>query len=46
MKTLLVFLASTVFCGTALAASPSSINNDDSCDLKPAYGDGFTVIGY
>jgi hypothetical protein len=34
MKTLLVLLASIVFCGTAFAASPSSINNDDSCDIK------------
>ena len=32
MKTLL--LASLLFCGTASAASPSSINNDDSCDIK------------
>jgi hypothetical protein len=32
MKTLL--LASLLICGTAFAASPSSINNDDSCDIK------------
>src|SRR3954466_1545661 len=32
MKTLL--LASFLICGAAFAASPSSINNDDSCDIK------------
>jgi len=32
MKTLLI--ASLLFCGAAFAASPSSINNDDSCDIK------------
>jgi len=32
MKTLLI--VSLLFCGTVLAASPSSINNDDSCDIK------------
>ena len=32
MKTLL--LASLLICGAAFAASPSSINNDDSCDIK------------
>jgi hypothetical protein len=32
MKTLL--LISLLFCGAAFAATPSSINNDDSCDIK------------
>ena len=32
MKTLLI--ASLLICGAAFAASPSSINNDDSCDIK------------
>ncbi len=34
MKTAGLLFASLILCGTALAAVPSSINNDDSCDLK------------
>ncbi|HSY50525.1 MAG TPA: hypothetical protein VLC46_17090 [Thermoanaerobaculia bacterium] len=34
MKTLCLFLLSLLLCGTASAAVPSSINNDDSCDVK------------
>ena len=34
MKTLRLLVASLLLCGTALASSPSSINNDDSCDIK------------
>ncbi|HSY50528.1 MAG TPA: hypothetical protein VLC46_17105 [Thermoanaerobaculia bacterium] len=34
MKTLQLLLFSLLLCGTASAAVPSSINNDDSCDVK------------
>jgi len=34
MKTLRLFFASLLICGSAIAAMPSSINNDDSCDLR------------
>jgi hypothetical protein len=34
MKTLHLFVISLLLCGTASAAVPSSINNDDSCDVK------------
>ncbi len=34
MKTLRMLVASLLLCGTAAAAVPSSINNDDSCDIK------------
>ena len=34
MKTLRLLLASLLLCGTASAAVPASINNDDSCDVK------------
>jgi hypothetical protein len=34
MKTLRLFLASLLFCGAAEAASPTSTNNDDTCDVK------------
>ncbi|HSY50526.1 MAG TPA: hypothetical protein VLC46_17095 [Thermoanaerobaculia bacterium] len=34
MKTLRLFLLSLFLCGTAAAAVPQSINNDDSCDVK------------
>ncbi|HXH40162.1 MAG TPA: hypothetical protein VNN08_16150 [Thermoanaerobaculia bacterium] len=34
MKTMILFVASLVLCGTASAAVPTSINNDDSCDVK------------
>ncbi|HXH40161.1 MAG TPA: hypothetical protein VNN08_16145, partial [Thermoanaerobaculia bacterium] len=34
MKTLILFVASLLLFGTASAAVPSSINNDDSCDVK------------
>ena len=34
MKTARLLFASLLLCGSALAAVPSSINNDDSCDVK------------
>ena len=34
MKTLRILLASLFLCGNVSAAMPSSINNDDSCDIK------------
>jgi len=34
MKTLGLLLASLVICGAALADSPASTNNDDSCDVN------------
>ncbi|HXA16346.1 MAG TPA: hypothetical protein VN380_05105 [Thermoanaerobaculia bacterium] len=34
MKSAGLLFASLLLCGSALAAVPSSINNDDSCDLK------------
>jgi hypothetical protein len=34
MKTLHILAASLLLCGTASAAVPSSINNDDSCDVS------------
>ncbi len=34
MKTLRMLVASLLLCGSAWAASPSSINNDDSCDVS------------
>jgi hypothetical protein len=34
MKTLRLFLASLFFCGATFAASPTSTNNDDTCDVN------------
>jgi len=34
MKTLRLFLASLLLCGAASAASPTSTNNDDTCDVR------------
>jgi len=34
MKTLRLFVASLLICGSISAATPSTINNDDSCDVN------------